>query len=162
MTHLKTNIDIGLIWKKINQSISVEEEQLLSKWLDESSENQKYMDQATQFFLQGSGFPEGTEATEKAWKDVESKIRKKYWFSPGWAASLSAAAVLLFLIIHTVITPTTTETKNRAPEMATLVSPGSNQAVLILDDGSVHDLAATKNLVLKEGNSSKPCRFRSE
>jgi ferric-dicitrate binding protein FerR (iron transport regulator) len=153
MTNHKTNIDIELIWRKINQSITDEEGQLLEEWLNESDEHRRYFDQVTLFFTNGSGFPESNEATEMAWKNVESKVRKRHRFSLGWIASLSAAAVLLFLIINTFITPTTTEIKSSAPEIANLVRPGSNQAVLILDDGTVHDLTATKNLVLKEGNS---------
>jgi ferric-dicitrate binding protein FerR (iron transport regulator) len=153
MTNPRTNIDIELVWKKINQSITDDEEQLLEEWLKESADHRRYMDQATLFFTNGSGFPESEDATEMAWKNVESKVRRKHRFSLGWVASLSAAAVILFLIIHTFISPTTTEKKSSTPEIACLVKPGSYQAVLITDDGTVHDLAATKKLVLKEGNS---------
>jgi transmembrane sensor len=152
MTNRKTNIDIELVWKKINQSITDEEEQLLEQWLKERADHRRYMDRAKHFFTNGSDFPKSNNDTEMAWNKVESKVRKKHRFSLGWVASLSAAAMILFLIIHTFVSPTTTEKKSSAPKIASLVMPGSNQAVLTLDDGTVHNLSGTNNLVLKEGN----------
>ncbi|MEI6566338.1 MAG: FecR domain-containing protein [Verrucomicrobiota bacterium] len=153
MTNRKTIIDIELVWKKINQTISEEEDQLLEQWLNESPDHQKYMTQATKFFLHGSGFPEGNEATVKGWSIVKSGIKVKNRLYAGWIISLSAAVVAIFLILHTLLPTKTNETNPLAPVLAGLIGPGSNQAVLIMDDGTVHDLASTKNLVLKEGNS---------
>jgi len=146
-------IDFEIIWKKINQSLTEEEEILLSQWLNESASHRRYFDKAMRYYLEGPGFNEGKSDTEKAWEALKGKGLKVNQNNSRWIVSLSVAAVAIFLLV-TYLLPSK---RNEIAPIATVtegpIKPGSNQALLILGDGSVHNLAASKDLVLNEVGS---------
>jgi len=72
----RTIIDFEIIWKKINHSITEEEEILLSQWLNENPDHQHYLDNAMQYFHEGSSFSDHKEDTAKAWKTLKNKKLK--------------------------------------------------------------------------------------
>ncbi len=143
-------IDFEIIWKKINGNLVAEEELFLSKWLDESPLHRNYYDNALRYYRQGSSFSDAKRETEKAWKSLQHKISTVNHSRSRWIISVSAAAVAIFLIATLMMPPQKTETPVIAVAKARLIKPGTNQAILILNDGSVHDLATSKHLVLNE------------
>ena len=146
-------IDIEIIWKKINNSITDEEEILLSQWLNESPAHQRYLNKAMQYYREGSGFSGNNAEIKKAWKALKIKKIKGDQRNSRWIISLSAAAVAIFLIV-TYLLPS--EKIGIAPIAASkieLIKPGTNQATLIIHDGSVYDLTESKNLLLTEGGT---------
>jgi transmembrane sensor len=147
-------IDFEIIWKKINHCLTEEEELSLSKWLNESPVRQKYMDNVMKYYLEGSGFDGAKAETEKAWKVFNAKKIKSRHTNLRWIVSLSTAAAAIVLIII-FLRPHSEKTKITplAASKLELIKPGTSQATLVLDDGSVYDLAASKNLVLNEGGS---------
>lgn len=149
----RTIIDFEIIWKKINHTLTIDEETLLSQWLNESPLHQQYLDNAIHYYRAGSDFKDKKAETAKAWKTFKNKELKGNQHNTRWIISISAAAAAIFLIV-TFLLPTK---KNVIAPVASVkteeIKPGTNQATLILDDGSVYDLTSSKNLVLNEGGS---------
>lgn len=143
-------IDFEIIWKKINGSLVSEEELFLSKWLDESPLHRHYYDNALRYYQEGSSFSDAKRETEKAWKSLQSKINKVSRSRSRWIISTSAAVVAIFLIAIFILSPRKNEIPTVATMKAQLIKPGTNQAILILNDGSVHDLTTSRHLVLNE------------
>lgn len=149
----RTIIDFEIIWKKVNDSLTDEEELLLSRWLSESAEHQRYLDSVILYCREGSSFKVNKAETAKAWEILKSKGLKRkngYW---KWMIPFSAAAVTIFLIFNFWPSSKTAKVSTIAANAIEFIKPGSNKATLILDDGSVYDLAASNSLVLTDGGS---------
>lgn len=146
-------IDFEIIWKKINQALTEEEEISLAKWLNESAPHRHYFDEAVRYYQEGSFFNDNGPDTEKAWEAIKNKKFKKNRGNWGWIISLSAAVVAIFLIVNWLLPSKKIENTLVQVNKVELIKPGTNQATLILDDGSVLDLASSKKLQLTEGGS---------
>jgi ferric-dicitrate binding protein FerR (iron transport regulator) len=149
----RTIIDFEIIWKKINHSITEDEEVLLDSWLKESPAHQRYMDNAMKYYLEGSVFEDTKTVSEKAWEALNLKERRKSSNHSGWIIALSAAAIAIFLIVTYLLPDQKIGNTPLVMEKAIQIKAGTNKAVLILNDGSVHDLTVSNNLVLNEGGS---------
>jgi len=148
-----TIIDFEIIWKKINQSLTQEEEILLSEWLNESPAHQRYLDNAMQYHIGYSGFTGNKTETDKAWKTLKNNGFKGNQRNSRWIITLSAAAAAIFLIVTFLFSSKKIENLPVTAINGKLIKPGTNQATLILNDGSVYDLTSSKNLLLTEGGS---------
>ena len=149
----RTIIDFEIIWKKINHTLTVEEEMLLSQWLSESSAHQRYLDNTMRYYLEGSNFSANKEESEKAWKMLKNTGLKGNKRNSRWIISVAAAAVAIFLVVTYLLPSKKIENPLIVAGKAENIKPGTNQATLILNDGSVYNLTASKNLVLTEGSS---------
>ena len=153
----RTIIDFEIIWKKINDSLTDEEEILLSKWMNESPSHQQYMDNAVKYYLDGSSFSDDKGETGKAWKALKNKGLKGIQNNLRWIISLSAAVVTIFIIVTFLLPSIKIKNARLAVNNTEIIIPGSNQATLILADGSVHNLTASKKLELIEGGEKIKC-----
>lgn len=149
----RTIFDFEIIWKKINHTLTDEEDKFLSQWLNESPSHQRYFEKAVRYYQEGSDFSDSNAETEKAWKTLKNNRLKSRRNKSGWIISLSAAAAAIFLIVTFLLSPTRMEVAPIAINHGELIKPGTRQALLILNDGSVHDLTASKNLVLNDGGA---------
>ncbi len=153
MQKVQTIIDFEIIWKKINHTITEDEERLLSGWLSESPAHQRYMDNAVRYYHEGSIFGNTKTESGKAWKDLNIREQINTSHHTAWLISLSAAVIAIFLIVNYFLPINKTEIAPLALIQAEQIKPGSNKAMLTLADGSVHDLTASKNLLLNDGGS---------
>jgi len=145
-------LDFEIIWKKMNHKLTEEEELNLSQWLNESPSHQQYFDKASQYFDEGSAFTEQKADTEQAWKKLNKKALKKRSTKTLWIQSLSVAAAIIVIIIF--LFPThKSENGPLANGHLTIIKPGISKAVLILNDGSVHDLTTSKHLAFTESGA---------
>lgn len=147
----RTIIDYEIIWKKINQSLSDEEELLLRKWLDESESHKRYFDETIRYYRKKAGFNKDELDTKAAWNTLKIKRKPKRNYL-GWVISSLSVAAAVFLVL-TWLLPVNDTNEEVTENKIELIKPGSNQATLILDDGSVLDLGTSKKLQLKEGDS---------
>lgn len=148
----RTILDFEIIWKKINHKLTEEEELFLSQWLNESPSHQQYFDKASRYFDEGSAFTGHKTDTDQAWKKLKNKALKRRSTKPAWIQYLSVAAVISVIII--LLFPThKPENDNLAINRTAIIKPGNSKAVLILNDGSVHDLTTSKHLVLTESGA---------
>ena len=148
----RTILDFEIIWKKINHNLTEEEELFLSQWLNESPSHQQYFDKASRYFDEGSAFTGHKTDTDQAWKKLKNKALKRRSTKPAWIQYLSVAAVISVIII--LLFPThKPENDTLAISRTAIIKPGNSKAVLILNDGSVHDLTTSKHLVLTESGA---------
>ena len=148
----RTILDFEIIWKKINHNLTEEEELFLSQWLNESPSHQQYFDKASRYFDEGSAFTSHKTDTDQAWKKLKNKALKRRSTKPAWIQYLSVAAVISVIII--LLFPThKPENDTLAISRTAIIKPGNSKAVLILNDGSVHDLTTSKHLVLTESGA---------
>jgi len=153
MTKDQKEIDFEIIWKKINHTLSKEEKIELLQWLEDDPSHQEYLEHATDYYQHGSGFRNVEEEKAVIWNTIKNnqlkKDHRKYRRIISFAA---AVAILAMIFTYFEYSATSTQTAELA-EKKELISPGTNQATLILDDGSVYNLSTSKNLVLNEGGS---------
>lgn len=152
MPKARTIIDYEIIWKKINHRLTEEEEKFLSQWLNENPLHQRYFDKASQYYQEGSEFNDRKTDTAKAWKTLCNKGLNNKRHQSAWILSVSAV-VAIFMVISFLFPTLKSGFSQLTSNKAVIIKPGTNQALLTLDDGSVHDLTASKNLVLTDGGA---------
>ncbi len=148
MAELNQMIDFEIIWKKINDRISDEEEILLKRWLDEQPSHRLYYENALRFYTSGTQFVNSPAELEKAMRNIHHKtgIRSPYRKTQIIAFTSIAASILLLLYFQ-YFSPFEFGNSLTTQQVQSIV-PGSHKALLILDDGSEHDLSEGKNSII--------------
>lgn len=142
------DIDFELIWKKIHGQTTVEDEAELNEWLSQHSSHRKYYGNALRYYTNGSQFANSPEDLKKALKKIHRKAGIHNPYRNTRIISItSIAASILLLIYFQFNTFDRTETVISAQQVQSIV-PGSNKAVLILADGSEHDLSKGNNSII--------------
>lgn len=144
---MNQNLDFELIWKKIHSELSEEEEALLDRWLEANPLHREYYDNAVEYYARGTKFNQSPAELKKALKAIHRKagIHSPYLNTRIVAITSVAASILLFLFFR-FYNPVNLESVPLAQHVQSIV-PGSNKAVLILSDGSQHDLAAASGAI---------------
>ena len=156
MTELNQNIDFEIIWKKIHDRTSDEEEILLNQWLSANSSHRRYYESALQYYAKGSQFVNSPAELKKALKNIHRKagIHNPYR-NTRIIAFTSIAASLLLLVLFQFYKVGEPEKFISDTQVQSIV-PGSNKAILILADGTEHDLTSGNNsFVDTDGNEIK-------
>ncbi|MBC8004601.1 MAG: DUF4974 domain-containing protein [Verrucomicrobia bacterium] len=139
------NIDFEIIWKKIHNQTSEEEDILLEKWLNERSSHRKYYQDAVRYYSEGSLLANSPEELKKALHTIYRKLRLHSNTKNIQIGILTgiAASILLFISLQYF----TTEDTNSlvVKQYVQSIEPGGCKAVLILDDGTQHDLTSGEN-----------------
>lgn len=132
-----THIQYIYIWKKLNNSISPEENELLTKWLNESTEN-------LQFYLSAKEFEsnKSVDNTSINWLKLEKKIKQR---KIKRIALYSCAATIIGVIFFITLFNNNTDT---SPSLA--LKPGIDKATLILSDGNSYLLEDTSDFCIEE------------
>ena len=153
MPKVQTIIDFEIIWKKINGSLTSDEEGLLSRWLDEDPAHLKYLEKALRHYHEGLKPGFNKAETEKAWRKLKNRSLKIDRTFSGRRITVAAAVIVILLIIPFLLPSKRVKDKSVAIHKREPIKPGSNKATLILDDGSVYDLNSSKKLLISEGGS---------
>ena len=154
MKNSRNIIDFEIIWKKINKTISEEEELYLNKWLSESPKHQRFFKSAEQYYEKGSQFENIPVELKKSWKIVSKHSENRRAGISRFVTVVSTAAASV-IIIFSMFYFTNKEFFNQSiVQNKQVIKPGTDKAVLILDDGTVHDLSNQKEFYLKEGAST--------
>ena len=151
------NIDFEIIWRKVRGSLTPAEEDRLERWLSTSDEHRRYFDKAQRFYRQGSGFGKAPINTQAAFQQVMGTIenvprKQKRSRSIVYAASI-AASILLLLVAYFVFKPLEPEPPEQASQSVQPITPGTDKAILLMDDGTTHNLSARQNLRVEEGGT---------
>ncbi len=156
MTELNRNIDFEIIWKKIHNQTSEEENILLNQWLSENSLHRKYYESALRYYTNGSQFANSPAELKKALRNIHHKtgIHSPYRNTRILAVA-SVAASILFMIYFQFSAPNNPEEIKNEQQVQSIV-PGSNKAILILADGSEYDLTTgNKSIITTDGTEIK-------
>ncbi len=153
MAKLNRTIDFEIIWKKIHNQTTEEEEILLNQWLSENNSHRIYYGNALRYYTNGTQFANSPSELKKALRAIH---RKAGIFSPARNARIisitSIAASILFLIYFQFLKPGNPEPIIIEQQVQSIV-PGSKKAVLILADGTEHDLTSGENSIIdSDGN----------
>lgn len=148
MTEQNQNIDFEIIWKKIHSQATEEEETLLNQWIDCHPNHQKYFDQAVKYYTSGSQLAQSPSELKKTLKRIyrEANIHTPIQNSRIIGIT-SIAASILFLLYFQFFRVEKSEDPIVTPQVQS-IAPGTAKAVLILADGSEHDLTADENSII--------------
>ena len=149
MTRIKSHIDFEIIWKKIHGSLTHDENLLFESWLTEDHRHMDYFREAERFYREGSSLNKIPADPEMSWRSLlnrikksrQERIRKRIIYMGAVAAS--AFIILAFLLMIP---------QGRQAEIVSVpqeIEPGTDKAMLILDDGSVYDLSREKELSIQ-------------
>ncbi len=156
MTELNQNIDFEIIWKKIHHQTNDEEENILNQWLSGHSSHRRYFESALQYYTNGSQFANSPAELKKALKNIHRKAGIHAPFrNTRIVAITSIAASLLLLVLFQFYKAGEPELSISEQQVQSIV-PGSNKAILILSDGTEHDLTSGNNSFIDtDGNEIK-------
>ncbi len=149
-------MDFEVIWRKIHASISPEEEEALNNWLAEHEDHRRLFENAKRFYGRGSEVEIKSVNKEEAWLKVASNMygrqRSKVLY-PKFAFGI-AAGVILLLGLSYYFWHAAEKIPVSTPVIAhQVIAPGTDKAILILDDNSSYELSAEQNLSLSAGGS---------
>lgn len=151
MTELNQNIDFEIIWKKIHDQTNELEDQLLARWLSESSTHRKYYEDAVRYYNNGTQFTHTPAELKKALNKIHRKTSGyNTYINPQIFSIVAVAASILAMIYFQFWRPEETIEQKKTEQLAQSIVPGSNKAVLVLADGSEHDLSQKDNSVIDE------------
>jgi transmembrane sensor len=145
-------IDFTIIWKKIHRMMIPDaEDKLLQNWLEEDPEHRAFYEQVQRFYKEGSHFRDN-KGLKRAWKKVQRKTGHVWQtlVRPATVASTVAASILVIALLF-YLTNKNSGTDEFVEEE--IIKPGSDKAVLILNDGSQRNLSPGKSFVFREGHS---------
>lgn len=145
---MNQSIDFELIWNKIHNQLTEEEEILLRNWLSEDKSHQQFYAEAVRYYSSGSQFVNSADDLKKALKSIYRKagIRTPDYYTRIIALTGVAASILFFVYFQ--FYRTVPAEKIQIAEKVQSIVPGSNKAMLILSDGSQHDLTAGNNTII--------------
>ncbi len=148
MTELNQNIDFLIIWKKIHHQTTVEEEIMFNQWLKLHPSHSKYYKDAIRYYANGTQFSNSPTEIEDALKNIyrKSSIRSQYRYTRIITITSLAASILILIYIQ-FLNPDKSEFIKPVLQTEAIV-PGTNKAVLILADGSIHDLTSKNNSII--------------
>lgn len=154
----KKNIDFSLIWKKIHKKNF--EDRDLNEWLNDSDKKKEFFKSAKQFYEEGSSFDKHLVDTNAAYRQLTNKIRRRKFIKVGTsAAAVLALVVSIFLTINNQQSEDT-NTNN-------IITPGTDKAILVLNNGTEISLSEKKEIHLKEkdtkiASNGKKLEYRPE
>lgn len=138
-------ISSDIIWKKINNTLSQEEEAEFSKWIKEK-DHQLYYERALRYFKNDSNFKNDEIDIESKWENFDNKLVDSRSFSRFSSKSITAVAASVTLIILSILFFLNLQQNNSPLISESVVQPGKSKATLILDGGESYDLSQNKNL----------------
>lgn len=145
---MNQNIDFEVIWKKINNEASKEEEARLNEWLSESSSHRRYYENACRYYSNGTQFHHSPAELKSALKKIQRRAHFNitYRTSSRILGITTAAACILFFIYFQFGSKEDQPTE--LAQTAQSIDPGTHKAILILADGTEHDLSNVSNSVI--------------
>lgn len=137
----KKNIDFSIIWKKIHGNNSGDEE--LNAWMNESDNKKEFYKSARKFYEEGSSFDKIPLSSEKAYRKLSNSIKRRRFIKIGSsAAAVLVVAVSVFIAIN--------HQSKESLEANQGIKPGTDKAVLVLNNGKEIDLSENKEILLEE------------
>jgi hypothetical protein len=139
-----------IIWKKINNTLSKEEEVEFSKWI-EKKEHQLYYNKALKYFKNGSDFNNDKINIESKWENFESRLIDSRLISKFSSKFITAAAASVTLLIISTLFFLNSQQNNSPLISEAVVQPGKSKARLILDGGESYELSQNNNFNISSG-----------
>ena len=143
-------ISSGIIWKKINSTLSKEEKFEFSKWI-KKKEHQLYYEKALKYFKNGSDFENDEMDIESKWENFESRLIESRSISKYSSKFITAVAASVTLFIVSTLFFLNSQQNNSLLISEAVVQLGKSKATLILDGGESYDLSQNNNFNILSG-----------
>lgn len=142
-------MDFEILWRKIHASLTKSEEEALEDWLNEHEKHRKLFEDAKKYYKHGSDFGKRPADVQEAWRKISDittgKRRKKTQLR---AVFYAAAASIALLLVTNYYWKPFGQHPDQISESIQNIEPGSDKAILIMEDGTSHDLSAGQELEL--------------
>ena len=125
-------MEFKLIIKKINNTLTKEEESTFKEWYDESETHRNYFSAVKKNYKKDFGFIN----KRKAWKTLEKKTTLKSKFSQLWKYSIAASALIIFGLMFIDDTKDAENPSSISIIEHDTFESDKNKAILSLEDGS--------------------------
>ncbi|WP_225035838.1 FecR family protein [Winogradskyella sp. SM1960] len=138
-------MEFKILIKKLNDTLSKKEEAIFDSWLNESDLHRVY------FARMKNNYSKDIEDidVEKAWKKLSTKLSDRNIKNSYWKYAVAAAIVLLISIPF--LTRQLSSEKSLEHQIVTSnIQPGSNKAILTLEDGT--QMPLEKDSKFSKGN----------
>ncbi|AWW30188.1 anti-sigma factor [Echinicola strongylocentroti] len=148
------NIDFSILWKKVHDSLSEEEEEQFKAWIEENADHQAYFQHLANFYKNGSQFKVEDGIAKKSWPEFTGRLhpsKKRKWRIGSYAASIAAGFALL-LVLAAILKPSLYINDSKENKEA-IIGPGTEKAILLMDDGTSYDLSSMTSLDLEDGGA---------
>jgi transmembrane sensor len=145
-------IDFELIWKNIHGISSEQEESQLQSWINQSEENERFYLDAKSHYHQEKPLIVGKASTKEAWKRLDLSLHKKQIRKKmiAWGSGIAASIAIMLSIIYF----TEQHSNNTTMELASsTIEPGTQRAILTLNDGSIHALTTEGKIAVEDGGA---------
>lgn len=147
---MNQNIDFEIIWKKIHLQTTDEEEILLQEWLSAHSSHRKFYENALRYYANGTQFSNSPVELKKALRTIHRKagITKTSRNTRVLIYTAVAASVLLLIYFQFYQSGTESLPISVPAQQVQSIEPGSTKAILILADGTEHDLTSGNKTII--------------
>ncbi|MCK0130853.1 DUF4974 domain-containing protein [Flavobacteriaceae bacterium F08102] len=138
-------MDFKLIVKKLNNTLSADEEIIFSEWYNEAESHKEYFHNVQQNYLNDPLHVD----IENGWKAIEKKITPPKKRSSKYLKYAVAASILLFISIPFLLKKDKTE-QTHTPAVTTInntIKIGTDKSTLTLEDGTVVNLEKGKEYI---------------
>ncbi|WP_411029284.1 FecR family protein [Spongiimicrobium sp. 3-5] len=144
-------MDFKIVVKKLNNSLTPEEEIIFDQWYNESDKHKQFFTNVKKNYGQD---PELVDI-EKGWSVIEKRIEKKRVSIPYWKYAVAASIALAVAVFYYTnsVGENASPTETMVTTQKTEIVPGSNKAVLTLEDGS--------EVALEEGKAYQSSNLKS-
>lgn len=143
---MELNIDFELIRKKVISELSESEERVFQDWLKQDVKHKQYFEKAQHYLKSGKVFNESDIDISPAWHAVDKSLKKpesqQKWIK--LIGSIAASIVIVFSLYYMV---ELTNSKSSLANKSEQIGPGTNQAELVLSDGTVVKLGNTDDAI---------------
>ncbi|MCG8320231.1 MAG: DUF4974 domain-containing protein [Cytophagales bacterium] len=140
----KVRITLDLIRRRVTEGISSAEEVVFQLWVIQSKDHEKFYEQTEKYFKNSSSYTPTPSRTDQEWKRLEIRMdqldRRKTLVLRYGSVAFIAASVLIIFLITIFQNKTTTEVADNA------LTPGSEKATLILDNGKEIELSKNEEI----------------
>ncbi len=148
-------IDISLIWRKLNDSLTNEEEMLLESWLQSNPQHKDYFKRAKAYYKDGEVLNEKEFNVQQMWNQFEPLLKSQKRKIPYLWPKIAGAASLLILCVVSAymvlnIKPSDVPLSKRLNKE---IPPGISMAKLTLDDGKTISLNNNEEFVASIQNT---------
>ncbi|XCF07775.1 FecR family protein [Tamlana crocina] len=139
-------MDFKILIKKLNNTLSKNEEGIFDEWYNESAEHKRYFDSVKENYSKDIEIVD----IQKGWKSISGKIELKPKKTNYWKYAVAASVVLLFSISF-LFKYSNNNPKSEQQIVNATVEPGKDKATLTLENGT--EIALQKGAVYQSETS---------
>lgn len=146
---MNQHLDFEIIWRKIHGTLSEKDEEKFHQWLSSSPSHRKFFENASRYYAHGTQFENTHSDLKRAYRRVSVKtgiLRPYYKASIVIATAGVAASILLFFYFS--FFQLNQDFPVIAEQEVQSIVPGTDKAILVLDNGTALDLSSDSVSVL--------------